>query len=509
MSAPVVPATPIVDGAALLDELAATFDRFVVTPSAAARDGIVLWTAATHAQQSWNYAPRLVINSPEKRCGKTRLLEVIAGTAHQPRMTANISTAALFRMIGAKPPTIIVDEADTMFGTRVKADQNEDLRGLLNAGHSRAATTWRCVGPQQEVREFPVFAMAALAGIGQMPDTITDRALNVTMRRRTAGETVQPYRQRRDGEALAELRDRIADWLADHLDQLEEADPRLPVEDRAADNWSPLVALADLAGGTWPGRARKAAVLLTGEHNAADAAESLNVQLLQDIARLRKDWSESFIGSAKLAAQLRSDDTAPWGELDLTPRRLFTRLRGFGIAAGHNSAKTERGYRIADFDDAIARYLPDDDTPSVQVASGNVQASETTPDLRQPADAREPTDVSIRPPHPERPRVSAGQSPSRTLGHNGTHTSQGDEPHPAVARSCGHSGDPATRCGTCVAERANRQGVHTPHTPVGCRVCDQPADPDNPAGLCGLIDADHRMDWRTAQTGQPWPGDAA
>lgn len=413
------PSSQAVDGARLLDELAATLDRFVITPSPAARDGIVLWTAATHAQVAWNCAPRLVINSPEKRCGKTRLLEVIAGVAHRARMTANISTAALFRMIGNNPPTIIVDEADTMFGTKTKAEQNEDLRGLLNAGHTRGATTWRCVGPQQEVREFPVFAMAALAGIGQMPDTITDRALNITMRRRTAGEAVQPYRQRRDGDSLADLRDRIAGWLTEHLDELEEADPQLPVEDRAADNWSPLVALADLAGGTWPNRARKAAAVLSQEHDDADAAESLNVQLLHDIARLRRNWSEPFIGSAKLAAQLRSDDTAPWGELELSPRRLFTRLKGFGIAAGHNAAKTERGYKLADFDDAIARYLPNG-IP----ASGHVQASETGSDLHEQSDAHEVTDVSIRPTLTERPNVSAGQGVDRTLGHTGTHTRQ-------------------------------------------------------------------------------------
>jgi len=416
-------------GGELLDKLADALDRYVVTPSPQARDGIALWIAATHGQAAWNHAPRLVINSPEKRCGKTRLLEVISATCHRPMMTANVSTAVLYRVIGAgeSPPTILLDEADTIFGTKVKAEQNEDLRGLLNAGHGRSATTWRCVGPQQTPTEFSVYAMAALAGIGQMPDTITDRAVNLTMRRRATGETVSPYRESRDGPPLHNLRAWLAEWITEHLDDLRTADPVMPLEDRAADNWAPLVAVADLAGGRWPARARKAAQVLTAQHGEADAAESLNVQLLRDIATVWQSWPELFIGSTKLAAQLRSDENAPWAELDLSARRLFTRLKGFGIKPGHNAAKTERGYRRNDFADAMVRYLPPDAENAVEGASGNVQASETTSDLRVSSDAHEATDVSIRPEISIRPDVSAGHSDIRTLGRTGTH-SPGDIP---------------------------------------------------------------------------------
>lgn len=348
-------------GGMLLDDVAAAIDRYVIAPSSAARDAVVLWIAATHGLTAWNNAPRLVINSPEKRCGKTRFLEVIAGMCHRPMMTANVSTAVLYRVIDREqsPPTILLDEADTIFGTKVKAEQNEDLRGLLNAGHSRAATTWRCVGPNQEPTEYSVYAMAALAGIGNMPDTITDRAVNITMRRRANGETVAPYREFRDGPALHELRDQLADWVNGNIDRLQGADPLMPLEDRAADNWAPLIALADLAGGRWPARAREIALVLTAEHNDADAAESLNVQLLRDIAEVWTNWpNDTFMGSAKLAAQLRSDENGPWQEIALTPRGLSIRLKGFGIAPRHNAARTERGYFREDFTDAVARYLP-------------------------------------------------------------------------------------------------------------------------------------------------------
>ena len=425
--------TPTVDGAQLLDDVAAAFDRYVVTPSAHARDGIVLWTAATHGQMAWQNATRLVVNSPEKRCGKSRLLEIVAALSHRPVLTANVSTAALFRMIGEDdPPTILLDEADAVFGTKTKADQNEDLRALLNAGYSRDLPTWRCAGAQQIPTPFTTYAMAALAGIGQMPDTITDRAVNVTMRRRAAGETIHPYRARRDRPALHVLRDRTSKWVTSNLDALKVADPVMPLEDRAADNWASLIALADLAGGDWPERARAAALALTAEHDLADAASSLNMELIHNIADIWEASGErKFISSGDLATQLRSDKDAPWAELELTPRKLSARLKWFGIKPKHNTAKTERGYHRDHFDDAIARYPSprsnDDDNPGT-APSVSVQASEISSDLQEHDGRLSELDTSIRPAGISVRDVFADQSTIRTLGRIGTGIPGDDAP---------------------------------------------------------------------------------
>src|SRR5690348_16532617 len=126
------------DGAGLLDELRTLLGLYVVLPSEPAADAVTLWIAASHAQPAWAHAPRLVIRAPEKRCGKSRLLDVIEATCHQPLITVNASPAAIYRSIGTDdPPTLLVDEADTIFGSRKAAEANEDLRGLLNAGHQR------------------------------------------------------------------------------------------------------------------------------------------------------------------------------------------------------------------------------------------------------------------------------------------------------------------------------------------------------------------------------------
>ena len=207
---PPIPTAQAVDGARLLGELRAAFTRYVVLPSPQAADAVTLWTAATHAQPAWEHAPRLAVVSPLKRCGKSRLLDVVAETCHAPLITINATIAAVVRSIGADPPTLLVDEADTLWGTRKQADANEDLRGLLNAGHQRNRPMLRWDVTSRTAEQLDTFAMALLAAIGELPDTIMDRAVVVRMRRRAPGEQVDPYRTRRDAPPLHDLRDRLS-----------------------------------------------------------------------------------------------------------------------------------------------------------------------------------------------------------------------------------------------------------------------------------------------------------
>ena len=407
---------PLPTGADVLDDLLAAFTRYVAFPSPAAADAVVLWTAATHAIKSWQHAPRLIAKSPEKRCGKSRLMDVVAETCRRPLMTVNASIAAVFRSIGDEPPTLLVDEADTIFGTKKAAENNEDLRGLLNAGHQRGRTALRCVGPRQEPTEFPTFAMAMLASIGSMPETIEDRAVIIRMRRRAPGKSVAPYRTRRDQPALNDLRDRLDEWITEHLEELEKAEPVMDLEDRAADTWEPLIAVADLAGGTWPARARSAARRLVDEYDSADA-DSERVRLLADIKAVFSNLhnQSGYLNSNVVVSQLRDLPDAPWSDpsVDLTTRKLAMKLRDFGIKPRHKDRqKAERGYFRADFDDALMRYpTPEDedayDTPAP--ASAPVQPVRTQSDLRESADGLRGADGSTRP-HPEKcPQKTAGQ----------------------------------------------------------------------------------------------------
>src|SRR5690606_30398835 len=101
----------------------------------------------------------------------------------------------------------------------------------------------------------------------------------IRMRRRTSDEEVAPYRQRRDGPIVRHVADTLNKWLRANLARLEHAEPVMPLEDRAADTWEPLIAVADLAGADWPDRARYAAETLTAERDGA-AASSDRIRLL-------------------------------------------------------------------------------------------------------------------------------------------------------------------------------------------------------------------------------------
>ncbi|MGI5322063.1 DUF3631 domain-containing protein [Actinomadura nitritigenes] len=352
-----------VNGAALLDSLRAALTRYVILPSAQAADAVTLWIAATHAQPVWPHAPRLVIRAPEKRCGKSRLLDVVEATCHVPFITVNSSPAAVYRSITDDPPTLLVDEADTIFGP--KAEGNEDLRGLLNAGHQRNRPAKRYDANANRVESIPTFAMAALAGIGAMPDTIEDRAVIIRMRRRGPGETVAPFRHKRDRPPLRQLATDLNRWLRTDLAALEAAEPPMPVEDRAADTWEPLVVVADHAGGHWPERARAAVLALTAD--ADDNGQMSNrLRLLTDCRTAF--GAETALPTAVLLDRLKADPEAPWGDYGpngLTAMKLGTILREYEIRSDtiRFQSGQAKGYRRADFTDAWARYCPADDTP--------------------------------------------------------------------------------------------------------------------------------------------------
>jgi hypothetical protein len=348
---------PDEDGASLLDELRAVLVKYVVFPSPASADAVTLWVAATHAQKAWNCATRLVIKAPEKRCGKSRLLDIIEGTCHNPLMTVNISAAALVRSIGINPPTLLLDEADTVFGKKT-GDNHEDLRGIVNAGHQRNRPYIRWDATTRMAENCPTFAMTAVAGIGDMPETIEDRAVIVSMRRRAPHETVEPYRTRRDAPALREIAHRLATWMATIVDQLVDAVPAMPIDDRAADNWEPLIAVADAAGGPWPVLARSAAVAMVNASAEEDTQAGLNTKLLDDIRRTFTTTGSEFIASRQLVEMLHRVEESPWADFNLNTNGLARRLSGFGVKPKPDTTGKVRGYHQASFTDAFSRYLP-------------------------------------------------------------------------------------------------------------------------------------------------------
>lgn len=342
----------------VLDGVHAYLTRFVAYPSEHAAVAHTLWIGHAHLMGEWESTPRIAFLSPEPASGKTRALEATEPLVPSPMLAVNATPAAIFRKVGDPEgaPTILFDEIDTVFGP--KAKENEELRGLLNAGHRPGGVAYRCVGDKQEVKEFPAYAALALAGLGSLPDTILSRSVVIRMRRRAPGERVEQFRHRiHFAEGLA-LRDGLESWT-EHIAP-EITYPPMPdgVEDRDADNWEALIAVADAAGGDWPEMARAAAVALVADSQEKGA--SLGVKLLQDARTVFGDRDR--IHTADLLRGLNEMEESPWGNLKghpLDSRRLSHFLGDYGI--GPRDVRigdtTKRGYLREDFYDSWERYL--------------------------------------------------------------------------------------------------------------------------------------------------------
>src|SRR5438477_1505383 len=251
------------EGARLLDDLRAFLCRFVAFPEPEQADAVVLWIAHSHSVDAFDCTPRLSIQSAEKRSGKTKLMDLCGLLVRSPVSTASITSASLFRLVGAGQVSLLVDEIDTVFSAR--GTGAEDLRGLLNAGYVRGGSVTRAARRGGGVEHFSVFCPVALAGIGQLPDTVADRSIPILMKRRADGEPIEKFRRRETQPEAQGLRERLTGWSEEHLDTLAALRPDIPADlgDRAADCWEPLLSIADLAGGDWYVRARHAAVRLS------------------------------------------------------------------------------------------------------------------------------------------------------------------------------------------------------------------------------------------------------
>ena len=355
------------DGAVVLDDVEHYLSRFVVYPSEHERRAHVLWIVHCWLMDYWESTPRIAFLSPEPGSGKSRALEVTEPLVPRPVHAVNTTPAYLFRKVSdeAGPPTILYDEIDTVFGP--KAKDNEDIRGMLNAGHRKGATAGRCVmrGKVVETEELPAYCAVALAGLDDLPDTIMTRSVVVRMKRRSPGEKVEPWRLRINGPDAARLRDRIVAWTASVADQLAAGDfwPEMPegIEDRDADVWEALLTVADLAGGRWPVDARRAAVTAVTA-TRQNRRPSMGVQLLADIKTVFDTTAADKLTTEQLVRSLCGLEESPWRTIrkgePLDARGLAVRLGKYGIGSKpqREGESVFKGYNRAQFEDAWSRY---------------------------------------------------------------------------------------------------------------------------------------------------------
>lgn len=347
-----------VNGAEVLDGVRQSFERHLALPAGGAA-ALAVWCAHAHVFDAFLCSPRLNLCSPEKGCGKTTALDLVTLFVPKPLKTENISVAPLFRVLEMAAPTLLIDEADSFLKS------NEELRGLLNASHRRGGQVLRCVGDSHDVRAFTVFAPVVLAGIGQLPPTLHDRSVVVSLVRAKPGEVTARFDSRRT-QREGELCRMLARWTADNRARIEASDPELPegCHNRTADNWRPLFAVAETAGGHWPALMRESfAALETGTDLAAHGRGALLLADLRDLfVTLRLDK----LPSQRICEELARREDRPWPEYrdgrPITPVQLARLLKPYRITPRDLRLGTEilKGYHAEDFADAFARYLAPD-----------------------------------------------------------------------------------------------------------------------------------------------------
>jgi hypothetical protein len=364
-----------VNGADLLQELDGLF-RAHLTMSPGASETIALWVVFSHAHDAFQISPLLGITSPEKNCGKSTLLTLLSGVVPKPLPVSNITIAPLFRAVEKFRPTLLVDEADTFIS------DDEGLRGILNSGWLRSqAQVIRSVGDDHEPRLFSTWAPKAIAMIGNLPGTLADRSVAVRMCRQTLEEesTKRKLRADRLGD-LEHLRRKARRWVQDHIEELRNADPSVPegFTNRLADNWRPLLAIADLVGGEWSQRARDAARMLV----AAKADESHATILLGDLRRLFNESRTDRLSSANIVAALGDMEDRPWPEYShgkpITKRGLASILSRFkvGPKTVRFGTETVKGYLLEDLEETFRRFLAQ---PACESVTPSQEAPEAAP----------------------------------------------------------------------------------------------------------------------------------
>ena len=356
--------------AEVLDEVKATIARFVMANDNAYL-AATLWCAFTHVIDHVSIAPLAIIHAPEPRCGKSVLLTAMAELSKRPLPASNISPSALYRVIEKQRPTLFLDETDTFLQT------NEELRGVINSGHARKhAFVIRCQGDDHETVRFSTWGAKCLSGIGKLNRTLMDRAITLELRRKLPSEKVERIR-RADPGLFDELRSKLARFAIDHGSEIGRLRPDIPesLNDRAQDNWEPLLAIADFAGGRWPQMARDAA---QGTNSHAEDL-SHGEQLLASIRDAFDHDIAQKLSRDELLARLIDDEEGPWATLNrgrpMTASQLVKRLGNYSLSPVPLKilGKTTRGFYRRDFEDVWSRYL-DGNLAETSVTAGLEEA---------------------------------------------------------------------------------------------------------------------------------------
>jgi hypothetical protein len=222
-------------------DLVHRLSEYYVALTPTQRVAVVLWILHAHIYDRFQVTPRLALVSPVRGCGKTVLLSLIETLAPKPEKSDAITPAAIYHLIDRKHPTLLIDEVDNI---GLAFAGNGRLRAVFNSGHRKGGVV--TLLHRGEPHRYSTFAPLSLAAIGRLPLPLMHRSVVIAMQRHDGNSELQRFAGR--DPAIDYIYGRLRFWSREVSLN---ADPDMPAElrNRQADNWRPLVAVADSFGG--------------------------------------------------------------------------------------------------------------------------------------------------------------------------------------------------------------------------------------------------------------------
>jgi hypothetical protein len=359
-------------GAEIVNTLESMYRKYVAL-DAGLHFVLALWTLATHVFDCFDAYPYLAITSPTKRCGKTRLAEIIELFCCNGQRIVGATPAAIFRTIqmyelDGGTVTLILDEAEVL-GT--KSDRSEALREILNAGYRRGQSVQRCERTSEgawEVQRFSVYSPKVIVLIGNLNDTLADRCIPIAMRRRKPGENVERFLYSQALRQAKRYRKELENWAKTNrlkVKRCHRQDLEF-LEDREAELWLPLFSVCRVVAPERLEQLKITALKISHGKQSEEPAE-FGVLLLKDIREIFDRDRADRLSSTGLLGTLAGNEESPWSTWGngrgLDARGLARLLRPFKIGS-HNLRLDDgsilKGYARMDFEEVWATYLPGD-----------------------------------------------------------------------------------------------------------------------------------------------------
>jgi hypothetical protein len=347
-----------VDVRVLLTELTTQMQRYVVVHDNAAAVATVLWIcfAWLHAEIAV-HSPILVFTSADADTGKTTACGVLKFLTPRAYAAAELTGPNLYRFVDHLHPTLIIDDADRLF------ERKPDLVHIVNVGWTRGTSV-----PRQDrgvTRWFSPFCPKVIAGVGLLlPKTTATRTITAKLLPKLPSEKVEDFEQVDDNDFIT-LRRKLARFALDHAAALKESAPAMPgLSNRLRMNWKLLLAVAELAGGDWPKKARAAAVKLTRERREPSEGKRM-------LAAFRELFAKHgpMLTSAEVQRLLTADQDSEWADFrgrgPISKRQIAVLLDPYDIHPDYihpHGRKSERGYRVEWFAEAFKHYLAESST---------------------------------------------------------------------------------------------------------------------------------------------------